>query len=300
MHLWELQAVLGLGGPCQSSSQGRRADRADGVVHLHSDSDLVSPDGSSIATFSVPALVHQEGRTIVRRYVDDPEAGQLPGKNPTTASRTVWPENLDRPGHRASQPNRVSDTSTEDPASSTSSRSIRRGEFHPPGRSRTPSKSTKRELRACGGCALSGAGSSRLMNWSRESRQNWSRASSSPMRNGCQDEDSCVTGRSGSLGSFDSSSPFSPSPVPACSDRLCPTVTVLTGRNETAAAASPSNAPGLSSAVEVSIVRVSRVAIRGSAASRRGCNPGTVGMPPDSPPSWNVRSVAASLPSVAA
>src|SRR5208337_1227714 len=114
-----------------------------------SDSDLVSPDGSSIATFSVPALVHQEGRTIVRRYVDDPEAGQLPGKNPTTASRTVWPENLDRPGHRASQPNRVSDTSTEDPASSTSSRSIRRGEFHPPGRSRTPSKSTKRELRRC-------------------------------------------------------------------------------------------------------------------------------------------------------
>src|SRR5208337_2722092 len=150
MHLRELQAVLGLGGPCQSSSQGRRADRADGVVHLHSDSDLVSPDGSSIATFSVPALVHQEGRTIVRRYVDDPEAGQLPGKNPTTASRTVWPENLDRPGHRASQPNRVSDTSTEDPASSTSSRSIRRGEFHPPGRSRTPSKSTKRELNCCG------------------------------------------------------------------------------------------------------------------------------------------------------
>ena len=106
--------------------------------------------GASIATFSVPALVHQEGRTIVRRYVDDPEAGQLPGKNPTTASRTVWPENLDRPGHRASQPNRVSDTSTEDPASSTSSRSIRRGEFHPPGRSRTPSKSTKRELRGTG------------------------------------------------------------------------------------------------------------------------------------------------------
>src|SRR5271166_1713396 len=151
MHLRKLQAVLGLGGPCQSSSQGRRADRADGVVHLHSGSDLVSPDGSSIAPLSVPALVHQEGRTIVRRYVDDPEAGQLPGKNPTTASRTVWPENLDRPGHRASQPNRVSDTSTEDPASSTSSRSIRRGEFHPPGRSRTPSKSTKRELRSLGG-----------------------------------------------------------------------------------------------------------------------------------------------------
>src|SRR5208337_1236208 len=51
--------------------------------------------------------------------LEDPAAGQLPGKNPTTASRTVWPENLDRPGHRASQPNRVSDTSTEDPASST-------------------------------------------------------------------------------------------------------------------------------------------------------------------------------------
>src|SRR5271157_1589537 len=115
MHLRKLQAVLGLGGPCQSSSQGRRADRADGVVHLHSGSGLVSPDGSSIATLSVPALVHQEGRTLVRRYVDDPEAGQLRGENPTTVSRTDSTENLDRPAHRASQPNRVSDTSAEDP-----------------------------------------------------------------------------------------------------------------------------------------------------------------------------------------
>ena len=75
---------------------------------------LVSQDGSSIPTLSLPALVHQEGRTIVRRHVDDPEAGQLRGKNPTTASKTVWPENLDRPAHRASQPNRVSGTSAED------------------------------------------------------------------------------------------------------------------------------------------------------------------------------------------
>ena len=48
---------------------------AAGVVHLHSGSGLVSPDGSSIATLSLPALVHQEGRTIVCRHVDDPEAG---------------------------------------------------------------------------------------------------------------------------------------------------------------------------------------------------------------------------------
>ena len=48
-------------------------------------------------------------------HVDDPEAGQLRGKNATTASKTVWPENLDRPAHRASQPNRVSDTSAGDP-----------------------------------------------------------------------------------------------------------------------------------------------------------------------------------------
>src|SRR5208283_2235954 len=147
MHLRKLQAVLGLGGPCQSSSQGRRADCADGVVHLQSGGRLVSPDGSSIATFSLPTLVPEEGRAIVCRHVDDPEAGQLRGKNATTASKTVWPENLDRPAHRASQPNRVSDTSAQDPASSTSSRSIRRGEFHPPGRSRTPSKSAKLELR---------------------------------------------------------------------------------------------------------------------------------------------------------
>src|SRR5271157_3836174 len=107
MHLRKLQAVLGLGGPCQSSSQGRRADRADGVVHLHSGSGLVSPDGSTIATLSVPALVH--------RYADDPEAGQLRGENPTTVSKTDSTENLDHPAHRASQPNRVSDTSAEDP-----------------------------------------------------------------------------------------------------------------------------------------------------------------------------------------
>src|SRR5208283_222386 len=146
MHLRKLQAVLGLGGPCQSSSQGRRADRADGVVHLQSGGRLVSQVGTSVATFSLPTLVSEEGRAIVCRHVDDPEAGQLRGKNATTASRTVWPENLDRPTHRASQPNRVSDTSAEDPASSTSSRSIRRGEFHPPGRSRTTSKFTKQEL----------------------------------------------------------------------------------------------------------------------------------------------------------
>src|SRR5271157_496866 len=115
MHLRKLQAVLGLGGPCQSSSQGRRADRADGVVHLHPRSGLVSPDGSSIATLSVPALVHQEGRTIVRRHVDDPETGQLRGENPTTVSKTDSTENLDHPAHRASQPNRVSGTSAGHP-----------------------------------------------------------------------------------------------------------------------------------------------------------------------------------------
>ena len=111
----KLQAVLGLGGPCQSSSQGRRADRADGVVHLQSGGRLVSQVGTSVATFSLPTLVPEEGRAIVCRHVDDPEAGQLRGKNATTASKTVWLENLDRPAHRASQPNRVSDTSAGDP-----------------------------------------------------------------------------------------------------------------------------------------------------------------------------------------
>ena len=91
------------------------ADRADGVVHLQSGGRLVSQVGTSVATFSLPTLVPEEGRAIVCRHVDDPEAGQLRGKNATTASKTVWPENLDRPAHRASQPNRVSDTSAGDP-----------------------------------------------------------------------------------------------------------------------------------------------------------------------------------------
>ena len=58
--------------------------------------------------------VSRVGKTLVRRHVDNPEAGQLRGKNPTTASKTVSPQNLDRPVNRASQPNRVSGTSADD------------------------------------------------------------------------------------------------------------------------------------------------------------------------------------------
>src|SRR5208337_4715315 len=107
-------------------------------------------DGSSIATLSLPALVHQEGRTIVRRHVDDPETDQLRGKNPTTASRTVSTENLDRPAHRASQPDRVSGTSADDPGLQHLFTIDSPGEFHQPGRSRTASESAKPELRGTG------------------------------------------------------------------------------------------------------------------------------------------------------
>ena len=145
-----LKQFLGLEDPANRLPKAvvRTAQMALFIYTL--DSDLVSPDGSSIPPrFPFrPWYTKKEEPSFADMLTT--RGGQLPGKNPTTASRTVWPENLDRPGHRASQPNRVSDTSTEDPASSTSSRSIRRGEFHPPGRSRTPSKSTKRELRVQG------------------------------------------------------------------------------------------------------------------------------------------------------
>ena len=104
--------------------------------------------GHQLLRFPVPALVHQEGRTIVRRYVDDPETGRLRGKNPTTASRTVWPENLDRPAHRASQPNRVSGHFGRRSGLEHLFTIDSPGGISPAGRSRSASKSTKRELRS--------------------------------------------------------------------------------------------------------------------------------------------------------
>ena len=56
----------------------------------------------------------QEGRTIIRRHVDDPATGQLRRENRATASKTVCTENLDRPAHRASQPDRVSGATDTD------------------------------------------------------------------------------------------------------------------------------------------------------------------------------------------
>ena len=48
------------------------------------------------------------------------------------------PENLDRPAHRASQPNRVSDTSAGDPGLQHPSTIDSPGEFHPPGARESP------------------------------------------------------------------------------------------------------------------------------------------------------------------
>ena len=103
--------------------------------------------GSSIRAFPLPTLVPEEGRTVVRRHVDDPEAGQLRGENRETACEPVITENLDCPAHRASQPHRVIGLPPRIPEPRTTSRPIRRGEFHPPGRSRSAFKSAKLELR---------------------------------------------------------------------------------------------------------------------------------------------------------
>ena len=70
--------------------------------------------GHRSPSLSHPPLVPQEGRTVVRRHVDDPEAGQLRGENRETASKTVRSENLGRPAHRASQPRGLSRASAGD------------------------------------------------------------------------------------------------------------------------------------------------------------------------------------------
>src|SRR5271166_4765302 len=109
-----MQAILGFGRPGQSPSKGRRADRPHGDVYLQPGGGLVSPHRSSIPPFSLPTLVSKEGRTVIRRYVGDSEAGQLRRENPTTASETVCIENLDRPAHRVSEPTSVRRASAAD------------------------------------------------------------------------------------------------------------------------------------------------------------------------------------------
>ena len=45
--------------------------------------------GHQLLRFPFRPSVPEEGRAIVCRHVDNPEAGQLRGKNATTASKTV-------------------------------------------------------------------------------------------------------------------------------------------------------------------------------------------------------------------
>ena len=78
--------LLGLGGPRQSPPQGGETDGADGVDPLQLGGGLVPPDRPHLPSLPHPPLVSQEGRTVVRRPVDDPEAGQLRGENRGTAS----------------------------------------------------------------------------------------------------------------------------------------------------------------------------------------------------------------------
>ena len=70
--------------------------------------------GHCLLRFPFRPWYPEEARTVVRRHVDDPEAGQLRRENRGTASQTVSSENLDRPAHRASQPRGLSRTSAED------------------------------------------------------------------------------------------------------------------------------------------------------------------------------------------
>ena len=102
--------------------------------------------GHQLLRFSLPTLVPEEGRAIVCRHVDDPEAGQLRGEIAATASKTVWPENL-MAHSPTSQPNRVSDTSARRsrPPAPLHDR-FAGGNFTPLGRSRTALESAKLEL----------------------------------------------------------------------------------------------------------------------------------------------------------
>ena len=86
------------------------------------------PDGLSIAPLSVWLGTPKKEEPSFADMLTTLDSS-VTRKKPHNRFQNSLAENLDRPAHRASQPNRVSDTSAEDPASSTSSRSIRRGVF---------------------------------------------------------------------------------------------------------------------------------------------------------------------------
>src|SRR5262249_61635539 len=95
MHLRELQAIAGLGGPRQSPPQGGGTHRADGVGPLQRGGGLVPPDGTPLPSLPGPSLVPHQARTVIRRPDDDLAAGSLRREKHRAASRpgaSVKPE----------------------------------------------------------------------------------------------------------------------------------------------------------------------------------------------------------------
>ena len=147
VHIRKLQAIPGTGRPGQSPPQGGRADGADGLVHRHDRGGVVPPDGPSIRGVPLAALVSEEGGTVVRRHVDDPETAELRGENRGIARETDPTENLDRPAHRASQPDGVRSASARDSRVTHRVTNEPTGQFRLPGRSPYAFRSAKQELR---------------------------------------------------------------------------------------------------------------------------------------------------------
>ena len=108
---------LGLEDPANRLPKAVARHRADGgLVHLQSGGRLVSQVGTSVATFSLPTLVPEEGRAIVCRHVDDPEGRvsyeeKMPQPLPKQSGLKTWIAQLTE----LLSPNRVSDTSAGNP-----------------------------------------------------------------------------------------------------------------------------------------------------------------------------------------
>ncbi len=70
--------------------------------------------GHQLVRFPFRPWYLKKEEPVIRRHVDDSATGQLRRENRATGSKTVCTENLDRPAHRASQPDRVSGATATD------------------------------------------------------------------------------------------------------------------------------------------------------------------------------------------
>src|SRR5438105_12690016 len=106
-YLRKQQTVFGLGRPGQSPAAGGAADGADGLGVVQLDRGVVSSAGAGLGAVSLPTVVQEEGRAVVRRHAQHAAPCQLGGAIPGGAPGKQCAQETSCPSDRFRQPNRL-------------------------------------------------------------------------------------------------------------------------------------------------------------------------------------------------